>query len=401
MASTSNNNADLEEEHARSAAPRIRSKFAYSASAISRKLHTYRSVIVRILLFSPTLLAAGYFFFVASDQYVSEASFVVRSAARPEVQGGLAFLVQLGLGQSQDDAFIVQNYLTSRSAIAELRQRIPLGKVFNRPGADFIARYPSFIYADNEEEFYRYFQHMVSVVHLDKTGISALRVSAFTPEDARDMAVMLLQLGEDLVNRINQRIQADAIRNSKTELDSAQARLVAAQTALTEFRNRELTIDPTRNAVALADLIAKLSAELGITQAQISELTNGTASSPQLISLRRKAVALEEQIANERARITSGSEDLAKRIAEYERLTLEKEFARRMVSSSEAELVRSRAEATRQSLYLERVVEPNLADYSTRPARASSVLTVFVANLLAILIGWLVLSGVREHGSAH
>src|SRR5260370_35094353 len=69
-------------------------------------------------LFLPTILSAFYFLGVAADQYESEARFVVRSAARPEVPGGLAFLVQLGLARPQDDSFIVQDYLTSRDAIA-------------------------------------------------------------------------------------------------------------------------------------------------------------------------------------------------------------------------------------------------------------------------------------------
>ena len=123
----------------------------------------------------------------------------------------------------------------------------------------------------------------------------------------------------------------------------------------------------------------------------------GSSSSPQLLGLRRKAAALEQQIAQERGRIASGSDDLAGRIAAYERLSLEREFANRMVSSAEAELVRARAEATRQLLYLERVVEPHVADYPTQPKRIRSVLTVLAANALLALVGWLMVSGVREH----
>ena len=81
----------------------------------------------------------------------------------------------------------------------------------------------------------------------------------------------------------------------------------------------------------------------------------------------------------------------------YERLSLEREFANKMTSAAEAELVRSRAEASRQLLYLERISEPNLADDSTQPKRIPSVVTVFAANLLLVLVGWLILSGVREH----
>jgi capsular polysaccharide transport system permease protein len=50
-------------------------------------------------------------------------------------------------------------------------------------------------------------------------------------------------------------------------------------------------------------------------------------------------------------------------------------------------------------LYLERVVEPHVADYSTEPRRVGLVLTALVANMLMILVGWLIFSGVREHAA--
>ncbi len=350
------------------------------------------------LFFLPTLLSAVYFFFIAADQYQSEARFVVRSAARPEVAAGLSFLVQLGLARSQDDSFIVQDFMTSRDAIEQLEAKLPLQAMFDRKGADFLARYPSILYGPTKERFYRYFQHMVSVVHVDKTGISTLRVSAFRPEDARDIAKTLLALSEDLVNRINARLRADTVGNSLAELHTAQTRLIDAQAALTSFRNRELTVDPAQNAVALADLIARLSGELATTQAQITEMKATAGSSPQLTSLQHKAAALDEQIAHERLRI-AGDAGLATRIAAYEKLTLQREFANRMAAEAEAALVRAKAEAARQLLYLERVVEPHVADYSIKPKRFRDVLTVFAANVLLILVGWLILSGVRDHAA--
>jgi capsular polysaccharide transport system permease protein len=353
-----------------------------------------------ILMLLPTALASAYYFGLAADQYESETHFVVRSAARPELSSGLGILTQLGLARSQDDAFIVQDFMTSRDAIRQLRTKLPLSAIFNREGADFLAAYPSILYGPEEEEFYRYFQRMVSVTHVDKTGISSLHVRAFTASDAHELATTLLQLGESVVNRINQRLQNDAVGNGLVELQAAQTRLVAAQGALTEFRNRELTIDPIRNAVALSELVAKLSSELGSTQAQIAEMVSDAGSSPQLSSLRRKAVALQEQIAQERARVTTGSDNLAERIATYERLNLEREFANRMLSSAEADLLRARSEVSRQMLYLERVVAPNLADSSTVPKRLRTILTVFAANVLLILVGWLIISGAREHGGA-
>ena len=351
------------------------------------------------ILLLPTLLAAVYYFAIATDQYESEARFVVRSAARPEMSSEFSFLAQLGLAPTQDDSYIVQEFMNSRDAIEKLKTRLPLLAMFNREGADFLARYPSILYGREQEEFYRYFQRMLTVAHLDRTGISTLRVRAFRPEDAYDITKTLLLLGEDMVNRINARIQSDAIATSLSELNQSQQRLIAAQTHLTEFRNRELIVDPERNAVALAELIARLSSDLGSVQAQIAEMRVGAAGSPQLIGLQRKAAALEQQIAEERRRIADEKDGLATRIAAYERLQLEREFARRVVSSSEAELIRARNEAARQLLYLELVANPHLADYSTQPKRLRSALTIFAANFLLLFVLWLFLSGVREHAS--
>lgn len=352
-----------------------------------------------LILFLPTLLSAIYLFFLASGQYESEAKFVVRSAQRPDSLGGLSFLVQLGLQRSQDDSFIVQDFMISRDAVRDLQQRLPLRAMFKTDALDVVAGYPSFLYGPREERFYKYFQTMVSVVHTDKTGISTLKVRAFSAENAKEIADSLLQMGEGLVNRLNERLLRDAVGRAQAEVMEAQKRVIAAQASLTAFRNKELLIDPTRNAVALAELIAKLSAELASTRAQIVEAKMNSSTGPQVPILERRAMALDEQIGSERARVARSSDGLAERIADYERLVLEREFANKMLSANEGDLVRAKAEAAKQLLYLERVVEPHLADYPTQPKRLRSLLTIFVANLLLVLIGWLAFTGVQEHGS--
>jgi len=291
--------------------------------------------------------------------------------------------------------------MASRDAVRELQHRLPLRAMFKTDVFDVIAGYPSLLYGQGEERFYKYFQTMVSVVHTDKTGISTLKVRAFSAENAKDIADSLLQLGEGLVNRLNERLLRDAVGRAEAEVSEAQNRVIAAQAALTAFRNRELLIDPTSNAVALAELIARLAAELASTRAQITEAKMNSSTGPQLPILERKAIALDEQIASERTRVARSSDGLAERIAIYERLVLEREFANKMLNTNEGNLVKAKAEATKQLLYLERVVEPNLADYSTQPKRGRSVLTVFVANLLLVLVAWLIFTGIREHGSEH
>ena len=375
-----------------------------SGDAVKRGLARLRPAFPRtrfwrwVVLLLPTLLSAFYFVVLAAEQYESEARFVVRSASRPSVPGALGFLVQLGIARSQDDSFIVQEYMSSRDAIARLQAMMPLREMYKGREADVVAHYPSPLFGSENEEFHRYFQRMVSVVHADKTGISTLKVRAFAAADAHRIATAQLGLAEELVNRLNERSQHDAIRSALTEVQAAQTRLVAAQAAVTEFRNQEQILDPTYNAVRLSDLIGQLAAELGGTQSRIHEMQVGTSASPQLGALQRKAAALQKQIEDERSRISSDS-GLAPRIAAYDRLKLERQFAEKTLSDAESELVQARAEAARQLLYLARVVEPNEPDYPAFPKRVRTLFTILCGNILLLLIGWLVFAGVTEHGT--
>jgi capsular polysaccharide transport system permease protein len=350
-------------------------------------------------VFAPTLLAVVYYGFIASPQFESEAHFIIRSAKRPEAATGFAVLLQLAGGRSQDDSFAVTDFIVSRDAVAKTRRDLDLAKVYGDPDADFLARYPSVLYGPTEEELYLYFRRMVTVSFREAAGIITLKAKAFRPKDAQAVVVELLTLSEQLVNRMNVRIQQDSIRNSEQQVHTNQERLIDAQIALANFRNRELMIDPTRNAVSLSDLISKLSAELAQTKAQVAELAVASSASPQLPILHRRVAALEGQIGKERRRISNSSDGLAERLAAYDRLTLEREVANRMLTASETELTRARAEALRQQLYLDRVVEPQLPDYATEPRRMAKILTIFGVNTIVVLVGWLLFAGIVEHGA--
>ena len=358
-----------------------------------------RRWLVQLLVFLPTLLAVLYYGFIASDQYESEAKFVVRSGDKPFPASGMEALLQLALGHSQDDSYAVQEYITSRAAIADLQQRLPLEGMYNVDGADFAARFPSIFFVQREERFHRYFNRMISVIYSRDSGVTTLQVRAFRPQDAQAIAQQLLGLGERLVNRMNERLNNDTVKTSLDQLEASHQRLVDAQLALTSFRSKELMIDPASNAATLTDLLGKLSTEVAQTRAKIAELTVTSPASLQITALRRHLASVNEQIGLERGKIGNGPHSLAERMAAYERLRLERDFAQNMLDKAEKDVVRARLEARRQHLYLERVVEPQQPDYATHPRRLADILTIVAGNLLLVLVGWLIFSGIREHAS--
>lgn len=349
-------------------------------------------------LLAPTILAVIYYGLLANDRYETEVQIIVRTASKPIVSGGFASILQItGISRSSDEAYSVQTYLSSRDMVRQLSARIGVREIFGKASAlDVFARYPSLIYGASMEDLHGYLSWMITAKHFTATGITTLYVQAFAPEDALRLAQELLDLAERHVNAINQRIFDDGVRVAADELKHNEQRLLDAQTSLTKFRNSELMLDAASSSLIVTELIAKLSMEQTKVQAQIRETALGAAGNPMLASLNQRSTAIEEQITNERRKIAR-SDGLARKLAVYERLALEHEFAKNALSLSVTGLERARAEARRQQLYLVRVVEPVMADHPTMPERLRMIATILALNLIVALVAWLFWAGIKEH----
>jgi capsular polysaccharide transport system permease protein len=361
-----------------------------------------RSLAIWLAVFSPTLLALIYFGLLASKRYEAEAHFIVRTASKPLVGSGFASILQMtGISQSSDDVFSVQSYLGSRDVVRQLEKRLPLREIYGRGRTiDPVSRYPSIIYGSSMEDLHRYLSWMITTVYRSSTGLTTLNAQAFEPAEAKQIIENLLELSEQHVNKINQRIHDDAVRIAADEVKQTEERLISAQIGITSFRHKELMLDAASSSVIVTELIARLSAELTAAQTQIREMTMSASSNPALPGLRQRIAALEEQIALERSKIGGEAGGLATKLAAYERLVFEKEFAKNALTVAVKGLEQARLEARRQQLYLVRVVEPVEADISTKPERLRTIIAVLALNLVGGLVGWLFLAGIREHGGA-
>lgn len=352
-----------------------------------------------LIVVLPTLLTSIFCSLIVADRFVSEAQIVVRKASEPAPIGRLASILTTGLSSGGDDTSAVQAYIFSRDALASLGSRLPVKSYFDVAEADFLSRWPSWLYGRSDEEFYRYYKTMISAAPSAETGVMVLSVEAFDPTAARRMTEGLVDLAEEMVNRLNDRIRSDAIGTADNEVVRSQEALVASQIALTQFRNSELLLDPQQNAVLLTELIGKLSTELALTTAQIEQLRASAPNSPQLAPLVAQANSLQQQIASQRDEVSAGGAGLAEKVAQYERLTLHQQFATRRLASAVEARTAAQAEARRQQVFLQRIVEPNQPDRAMMPKRLAISLTVFGWSLLFYLLFWLIGSGHREEAA--
>ena len=281
------------------------------AAPLARAGSFWRKPLIFMLKFSPTLVIGAYLGLVAADRYVSEASFVVRSASKPTGAGGFGALLQMTGISRNNDAYAVNEFLVSRDAVAQLQARLPLAEMYGYKTADLLSRYPSPIFGATAEQLFKYFSYMSEVNYNTLTGVTTLRVQAFRPEDARAVNSTLLELSEQLINQLNERVRQDTVRVYEAQVATQQERLVSDQVAIVAFQNKELTIDPKTNSLAVSALVGRLGADLAQTQTRIAATMTSSPENPSLQIMKGQAAATAAQISLERARIGDSSDGLA------------------------------------------------------------------------------------------
>jgi len=207
----------------------------------------------------------------------------------------------------------------------------------------------------------------------------------------------LLRLAEEEANRLNVRAQNDTVALAEDHVADAERGVVAAQSVLTDFRNKHLLVDPTKSSDSELETITALATEFAETTATIKETTLAAASSPTVAALKAQAEALQERIDAERAKLGGSDQALAGKVSQFELLTLNRDLADQTLAAAIESLELAREDARRQSIYVEEIVAPNLPDESTEPAVLRTAATFFVLGFAIFGVLWIITVGAQEH----
>jgi capsular polysaccharide transport system permease protein len=345
----------------------------------------------------PTVLAGLYYGLIASDVFISESRFVVRSPQKQTATGLGAILQGAGFSRSQDDTYTVHDYILSRDALRELEKQFELSKGFGGEQVDRISRFAGIDPDNSFEALHRFYQKQVSLAVDGTSSITVLRTSAFTAQDAQRINEKLLELSEQLVNQLNERGRQDMIRFAAAEVATAEENAKAATLAVSAFRTQKGVFDPERQSALQLQLVSKLQDELIATKTQLAQVRELTRDNPQIPSLQKRLESLQGEIALETAKVAGGDRSLSSKSADYERLALERAFAEKQLAAAMTSLEQARNEAQRKQLYLERIVQPSVPDMAVEPRRLRSVMAAFVLGLVTWGVLSMLVAGVREH----
>jgi capsular polysaccharide transport system permease protein len=357
-----------------------------------------RRAVLLLTVVVPTLGAGIYFGLIASDIYISESRFLVRSPQHQAQVGVFSQLLQgTGLSRAQDDTYSVHDFILSRDALHELDAKMGIRKAFMNRHVDPINRFPGLYPDDSFERLYQYYGKHVDVEFDSASSISTLTAHAFTAEDARRINDLLLQMSENLVNTLNERSRRDLIRYAEQEVKLATDNATAAAVALFEYRSKQRIFEPDKQAALQLQSVGKIQEDLVTTETLLAQLQKLSPSNPQIIGLESRAQTLRRAISSEAAKVTSANGSFSARAPNFERLTVESDFADKQLGVALADLETARNEALRQQLYLERLVQPSLPDKAMEPRRIRSVFTVFLVGLIAWGVSSLLIAAIREH----
>ena len=345
-----------------------------------------------LLVILPIGLSGWYLWTRATDRYVSYAGFSVRTENVGSALDFLGGVAALSGSSSSADTDILYQFIQSHELVARVDAALDLQNLWAKADP---ARDPYFAYhpPGTIEDLVSYWGSMVKVYN--DNGLIDLQVEAFSPDDAQAIARMIYDESSLMINRLSDIAQEDATRYAREERDVAVDQLKTARAALTLFRNRNQIVDPVASVQTQMGLLSSLQEQLATTLIDLDILKQTTAESdPRIVQAELRITVINARIQEERNKLGIGAgadpaagEAFADLLGDYERLSVDLQFAQQTYTVALATYDGAVAESRRQSRYLAAHVQPTLAQAPEQPRRIEllALVALFAFLIWAIL----------------
>lgn len=335
-----------------------------------------------LMVVAPSLGAAVYFGFIASQQYVSE--FRVTLGGGETAAAGPGMLKSLPIAIIVQDSEVVQKYLQSPTIAAQLAQNNNLREIYGNSQIDWFSRLR---HGASIERVERYWRSMTTADIKMPGGIIVFRVRTFSPEDSLKLATAALALSEKMVNALNERMFHDTVQRATENLTDATNRLAIARVKLEQARNAEGMLSANVAATALSDLIKEVEASrIALQQDYDARLRFVAPSEPEMRTLQSQIQAADLQIADLKSRLTvtnqTGNNNvIAASIVKLGTLDVDRQIAEVQYAMAAAALQQARIVAESKLVYLNSFVSPELGELPGFPTPGEKIALVVVASL--------------------
>ncbi len=173
-------------------------------------------------------------------------------------------------------------------------------------------------------------------------------------------------MGEDFINRANQRVLNDLVRGAEGQVRDDERRLESDHIKLKAWRSANSDLDPDELTAMVTQVVQGL--ETSLVSARTSEILNadqGNVATRTAANLRVRTI--EAQIGLEQRQLAEMERAYAAKFYEYDRLKEDIEFAKNAYQNDLATLQSFHDLATQQEVYLLRIFDPWKPDIALYP----------------------------------
>ncbi|MEM9755842.1 MAG: capsule biosynthesis protein [Pseudomonadota bacterium] len=349
----------------------------------------------------PTLIAAYYFYVIATPLYATNSEFVIQKAESGAGGGGLSSFLGGTSFATVQESISVQSFLEGREAVQRLDAELGFRDHFSAPGIDPLIR----LAADaSEEDVYALYRRMLDIGYDPTEGLVRMELRAADPETSQAFSAALISYAEEHVDQMSSRIREAQMDGARDSFEEAEAQLLAAQQRVLTLQEQRGVLSTEAEVSTVFQQITTLELELQQERLRLSELLSVERPNETRVLVTRQNIArLEEIIAELRDGLTTAEGDqvsLARISSELIVAQADMETRQVMLAQALQQMETARIEANRQSLYLSISVFPVAPDEAAYPKPfENTLLTLLVFSGIYLLLS-MTASILREQVSA-
>lgn len=356
-------------------APETPPTYSLAGPATMKRRHWGVMSSFVLLVLAPLAAVIFYLSVIAEDQYLSTAGFTVRSQENSGANDLLGGLASFAGSASASDSDILYAFILSQEMVEAVNERIDLRDHYSR---HWPRDWAFGIWPDATlEELIWYWQRIVGISYDSGSGLIEVQAVALDAAVAQEITQAIVDVSQIQINALNERARDDAMGYARVDLEEAVAQLKTAREELTQFRTRTRIVDPEADIQGRMGVMNNLQQQLAEALIEY-DLLQGTVSEsdPRVRKTLQRIDVIRARIDSERQTFTSDNtdtgavgEDYPSLISEFERLTVDREYAEETYRAALTALEVARDNATRQSRYLATYIKPTLAQEAEYPQR--------------------------------
>jgi capsular polysaccharide transport system permease protein len=249
------------------------------------------------------------------------------------------------------------------------------------------------------EWFHRHYLSQISIEFDDYAGLLIIKANGFDPKTAHEIASLLVEEGERFMNAMAHDLAQDQVSFLEKKLDQMNTRAMQARQAVLAYQNKEGMVSPQSTAENIAGIVARLEGQRTELETQRSALQAYlVANHPNIVQLNQQISAVEKQIGQEQAKLTSPTgKTLNKTVEEFQRLQMEAAFTQDVYKTALVALEKGRIEAARTIKKVSVLQYPTLPEYPLEPRRFYNTLVFMLVALMLASVAHLLAAIIRDH----